>query len=183
MKIIVNYDLLERISEAKKGYSLSRCNRRTFSLLGISVGLTMMIDMASGIGFSNLISGIPIQFLIHASGTGVLALASSKLNQRMAIYDLIKLFIKLKQIQVRINVDALMNAYTYKTKYKLHKGKYFPNVEQIKYINLSYEDPYFGDGELSLKQEHTLGTKQYALSYGHPEEKKSFSFLKKAVRT
>ena len=164
MKININYDLMEKIVEAKKGIRLQQINRESLLILAL---------------------GSPVVFLFHHNlsdilktfvNTGVIAYTSrlssnlilSPMIKDMAKRDLIVLSLMLTEINVNTTGESLLDSYKYKTEYEVKRNeKNLPILEQRKYIMVPTED---ANGEVSLLQEHIIGTKDYSLSYGSPKK-------------
>ena len=53
-----------------------------------------------------------------------------------------------------------------------------PKIVQEKYMMVPVNNDW-GNNERSVKQEHVIGTRDYALSYGEPEKKKSYSYARR----
>lgn len=74
----------------------------------------------------------------------------------------------LKDIDVNTTGDLLLDSYKYKTEYEIKRNeKNLPILEQRKYIMVPTKDT---NGEVSLLQEHIIGTGDYSLSYGSPKK-------------
>ena len=76
----------------------------------------------------------------------------------------------LKDINISTSYELLLDSENYKTEYKLKFDEAkIPYIKQDKYINI----PVYNDGdikEVSLVQEHVIGSKSYSLSYGSPSK-------------
>ncbi len=181
MKIKINYDLIDKISEAKQGYSLKRCVKRTGAMLGISGSVSTFDCLVSG-GDVRL---LPIAYLIHlgihSSYTAMYTYAFKDYFQRFAEAKLDALIPQLHSIHVRCDMDSLLESYKYDSEYKLVMSSGIPSLEQRKYIKVPVHDSYFGDKEMSIMQEHIVGTGEYELSLGEPEEKKVYSLRRQAM--
>lgn len=175
MKIVINYDLMDKISEANKGYSLKRCTKRTTSLFATTVAISAMFDLASGSDFTKLLEACPFIFTIHSGYTAAYTYAFSGLTKEMAKSKLNALLPQLHSAFIRTDYESLLKSYKYKTEYELDSDSHFLAVEQKKYIMIPVEDEYFGNKEMSVLQEHIIGSKEYVLSLSEPEEKKVYS--------
>ena len=69
------------------------------------------------------------------------------------------------------NYNLLCEAYLYDTEYSLNTEGKVPAIEQKKYIMVPVWE-YGEEKEVSIVQEHILGTKEYTISCGSP--RKSF---------
>lgn len=172
MKIEVNYDLIDRIREAKTGFNLQKNVYRPLGYTAFIAALKLssiivvpktmeelVIEVIGVFGLYTLLAAIPPAIFLP-------------LSKKTAIESLKFLSSRLKDINVNTNHELLLKSYNYKTEYKVKFNDYLlPYVEQNKYISV----PTLENGEekeTSLLQEHIIGSKKYALSYGSPKEKK-----------
>lgn len=58
MRIQINYDLLTKIEESKKGFSLNRCVKKTLGLSAVSIPITMGINIMSNSSLDEILTGI-----------------------------------------------------------------------------------------------------------------------------
>ena len=175
MKIIVNYDVLDKISEAKKGYSLNRCIKRTAAFASISAAIGLPDNLITGNINPDLWFELVSYLLIHSTFTGAYVFALNELVQKSAQYSLKSLVNELRSKCVKTDEEAILDTYKYKTEYDVGFSSIVPIIQQKKYLMVPVRDEYFGDKEISLVQEHTIGTKQYVLSLGEPEKQKVYS--------
>ena len=76
----------------------------------------------------------------------------------------------LNYLDINTRYELLQEAYLYKTSYKINKNlKNMPILIQNKYLMLPVNTK---EEEISLVQEHIVGTNNYYLSYGSPDKKK-----------
>lgn len=80
----------------------------------------------------------------------------------------------LKDINIYTDADSIKNARLYKTQYKLVRDEK-PFLQQNKYIMLPTTGSFNAD-EVSLLQEHNVGSKEYVLSMGEPKKRESKVF-------
>ena len=170
MKIQINYDLLNKVIESKKGFSISQITKYA----GRCTAISTVID----IGFScimpepaeKLIFDILFYSLFHAALGTALYKGLSELGKRKATRDLIVLAFKLCQLNIITNLNQIDQAYAYHTDYKIvNSKKGIPQLKQDKYIVL----PVYENGEeseVSILQEHIIGTRKYDLSIGEPQK-------------
>lgn len=164
MKIHINYDLLEKIKEAKVGFSLQELTKTVIIQTIICTPFVYISNMEQFL--SSLLKGIPILITLDLwtkkmFSQGHKEDAKKELNQLSAM---------LKDINVNTNLDLLSKSYVYKKEYKLKLSKnYIPHITQNKYIMV----PTYDKGEekeVSLVQEHVIGSNEYALSHGTPKK-------------
>ena len=178
MKIMVNYDLIDKIRESKTGISL--CRYTTVVGFTNAIGIPM-ISLGSYLGNASL--GDTLELVLKLFGyslfyNGIQAFGYSFFRKKEAVEELAKLSMKLKDICVETSPELLKSAYQYEVNYSINFDSFPPKIEQKKYIMVPVEN-YWGNNERSLMQEHVIGTRDYALSYGEPEKKKVYSYMKK----
>ena len=94
-------------------------------------------------------------------------------NKTKALEDIKRLAIQLKDLNISTGKELLMDSYVYEKEYKLvnKEDSIIPKIYQKKYIMI----PVYDDGEIkevSLLQEHIIGSKYYVISYGEPTKQK-----------
>ena len=165
MKLKINYDLLEKIKIANTGISLKKDAKIILEYSTIFTALKTPYSSYEEL-MTNFLVLIGENFLF----VGVIHLILSKLIKSNAIDELKQLSRDLKKIDISTNHELLLKAYKYKTDYEFIFNEYnIPKLEQKKYIMA----PVYINGEekeVSLVQEHTIGTKKYYLSYGSPKK-------------
>ena len=164
MKININYDLLDRIATAKTGMRLMNKNRANL----FSMCLTFPLIVLTEKNILDILKRIVSLSAINYSLGFSMDLLFSSMNKDLAKKWLENLAIMLKDIDVNTTGDLLLDSYKYKTEYEIKRNeKNLPILEQRKYIMVPTED---ANGEVSLLQEHIIGTKDYSLSYGSPKK-------------
>lgn len=179
MKLTIAYDLPEKIKEANEGYSLKRCLKKGFTLVGINTAIGIPINLCAGAPPEKYLSDLLMYIGIHTATTGIPAVMLKEATQELAELKLTRLVSGLKNINVDIGLDNLLEASTYRTEYDPD----FKNrvVEQKKYINVPVND-YWGEREISLCQEHIIGSKEWNLSLRTPQEEKVYTLgMKKMI--
>lgn len=169
MKIIVNYDLLEKVFESKHDISLVKNTKMVtgWTLLASGAILIPSMFVPNSLEFAELIKKTPIVIIFNSicfiCGYSCLDIIFNR--RKKAIYELKNLSRKLKSLNIDTTNELLQQAYKYKTEYELSTEEgVIPRLVQKKYINI----PTLEDEEISISQEHTIGTRQYTLSKGKP---------------
>lgn len=169
MKLNISYDLIDKIKDAKTGFSLKRTAKRTACSTVIGLPMLYALQTATGVDPSHYITSS--FFLVFFNSVNQLAIQKlfREGHQKVAEQKIAKLLCQLEKINIKTNYDDLLQATAYKTEYKpnLKKG----TIEQKKYINVPVND-YWGEREISVCQEHTLGSRKWSLSMGEPKESK-----------
>lgn len=170
MKIEINYDLLDKIREAKTGFSLNRTVRYVIPrTIAASAGYATL-TLINNEPIEKALSGIPIFLFLYGAPCLITNGLLSKRWKDLSIKELRLLSYMLKDINISTSYELLLDSESYKTEYKLKFSESkTPYIKQDKYINI----PVYNDGEIkevSLVQEHVIGSKSYSLSYGSPSK-------------
>ena len=175
MKIVVNYDLMDKIAEAEKGFSLKRSVKRTLGLASISTAIGAPDNFIKGEICPELLIEIGIFLTIHSMYTGAYIFVFNNMTKTSAQYKLRDLVANLRNCCIKTDEEAILDTYSYKTKYDVSFNSAIPIVEQKKYMMVPVRDEYFGDKEISIVQEHIIGSRDYVISLGEPEKPKVYS--------
>lgn len=182
MKIIINYDLMDKISEAKQGYSLNRCIKRTLGM----TAFTSLIGAPDNLIMGNISPDLWIELsaylACHTSFMVALAWTFKNMSQESAKKMLHYLVSDLQKHCVKTDEDSILDTKNYKTEYDFSFKSALPIIEQKKYLNVPVRDEYFGDKDISLVQEHIMGSREYILSLGEPKEQKVYSLKMKTMK-
>ncbi len=170
MKIEINFDLLDKAREAKTGFSLNRTVRYVIPrTIAASAGYAAL-ELATSASPEKILNGVPIFLLLYGAP---FLIANGMLYKRwkdLSIRELRILSKLLSDININTSYELLLDSENYKTEYKLKFDESkIPYIKQDKYINI----PVYNDGdikEVSLVQEHVIGSKKYSLSYGSPSK-------------
>ena len=175
MKIIVNYDLLERAAETKYKFSLVKEAKRAIKFCVFFYGVLWTPYCAvtkDPISFSQYLDTLPFSFLLSTSLITLVYIMEAHFKDVSfgAFIDLLRLSKKLKALNIDTTGALLMDAYKYKTEYEINSDNVIPLLVQKKYINIPSND----DKEVSLLQEHVVGSHTYTLSKGKPSKQMVF---------
>lgn len=97
----------------------------------------------------------------------------SKSTKNISRQELVILSNLLNNINVNTDSELILESYKYKTEYDFNKDSESKDLIQKKYIMV----PVIQNGEekeISILQEHVIGTKEYSLSCGEPTKQKVF---------
>ena len=175
MKIMINYDLIDKAREAKTGFSLHKYTR----VVGFTNGIAIPA-MLLGAYIGNTEASYVIQSMLRLFGyslfyNAVHAVCFSVFRKQDACLDLEKLSSELNRFCVETDAELLKSAYKYHVEYGVDFSSFPPKVEQKKYIMVPVHNDW-GNNERSVLQKHAIGSLSYALSYGEPEKKKTYSY-------
>lgn len=179
MKIKINYDLLDKIAEAKTGFSLDRNTRHILPRVTLASAIYSLLNITDPKLFDKLLYIVPLFFTFYALPTTIDNAIMLKKFKELSIQELKTLSMLLSDINIKTHYKLLLDSYKYKTEYEINFSESkIPYVKQDKYINV----PVYNDGEIievSLVQEHIIGSKKYYLSYGSPKKvlKPAFSSI------
>lgn len=170
LKIEINYDLLYAIAEANTGLSLNKTANKVFTCASISSIIGTSCNMIAAAPLEKSLQGIVLYFVWYSILLGSTDLLLARMNKSSAMKHLKLLSYTLKKINVDTNYELLLKAYKYETDYKFSRDESsIPKLEQKKYIMI----PVYENGdekEISIVQEHIIGTKKYIISYGSPKK-------------
>lgn len=170
MKLIINYDLLNRIKDTQKEFKLQRIFER--SLIDVSKDclkyhpFLLIFHLSVKVPFSVMFSGGLITSILYFFVWEPYNYLQIKYLQNVYEQQLQHLSIELDKIYVKTSKDLLKESKLYHTDYELKlTDKKIPYILQKKYINI----PTYDNGDIkdtSVLQEHKLGSKEYYLSRG-----------------
>lgn len=180
MKIKVNYELMQKIDIANKGFSLKGSIINNSKFCGKWFLFFCLIDgifnSDHNLDVLNNLCTQAITFSIF----GFIDITFAKFfgNQKIefAENDLRMLSRQLASLHVKTNVPLLKESVVQDTNYKFVLNKHnFPVLKQDKYILVPTYDSYGNHDVESLHQEHILGTKDYDISVGEPNKRLKLS--------
>lgn len=171
MKIVVNYDLLDKVREARTGFSLKRINNETMIASAIGGPLVTAHNLAMGYDNEEILFDLALIYLLNFEGRAIFRAMFSNSYKQLANEQLNALSNHLHDIFVHTDPELLQAAYRYKTKYELDsEDSKLPRLVEKKYIMVPVHNEW-DCNERSLVQEHVVGSKEYVISYGEPEKK------------
>lgn len=171
MKIIVNYDLMERIKDSNEDFNF-RILRKRFKKVTHYYPLWFLVSLAINKEIDDSFIVTATSAALYLASTLVADILANKIfgdvERKQAIYDLRKLSILLSKINVKTSYELLQKAESYNINHsiRLDENK-LPHIYQAKYIKV----PTYDDGnvkDVSILQEHVIGTNKYVLSTGSP---------------
>ena len=179
LKIETDYDLFDLISGAKTGMQHKRIVNK---IVGYSIA-TSMINlpfemMTEQPGKEFLVSTLYF-FCCNSMGFPAAYYMLRDNTKKYSKEDLEKIVRQLSSLDVCVGYESLLNAYKYDKEYETIKSESaILKILEKKYIKVPCsDDEVFG--EVSLVQEHIVGTKKYTLSVGEPQ--KTYKLVKSTV--
>lgn len=174
MKILINYDLMDKAREAKSGFSLKKHVRAVGSCMALASPF-LVVDATIGEKAPlEMFGRIGGWFLYYCGFFWLSQKSRAGLTMERAELELNSLAYKLKDIYVDTNAELLQDTTSYKTEYSVKFDSILPKVEQRKYLTVPVNSAW-DNNTRSLVQEHIIGSKEYALSHGEPKEQKVYS--------
>lgn len=173
MKIVINYDLLEKISEAKTGLSLIKTSKKVLLKATRTEIFYIILSLIYSlpITIKNSIQAYCFYLALHLISETV----DINKNKIKALEEIKRLALKLSDLNICTEHELLMGSYVYEKEYELvnEENSILPKICQKKYIMV----PVYDNGktvETSLLQEHIIGSKSYILSHGEPSKQRVF---------
>ncbi len=177
MKLIINYDLMNEIIKANKGFDLKRFN----SKMELFIGIVSAVNLTTFFATERLSpTGMILDLLYGAFVFGSSEVISKDFNQMIADKRLNSLSSSLTKINIYTSLENIKQARLYKTQYKISHDEKVA-IQQNKFFMLPTDGTFNAD-EVSLLQEHTIGTNEYVLSMGEPKKAHSKVFSKALSR-
>ena len=165
MKLIINYDLMNEITCAKTGFNVQRFANKMEIYFRTTTALTLLtLFQVRDLPYGSMISSA-----IYATSLfGCSELALKSFTKEKAEARLRNLASSHTKINIYTDSDSIKKAYLYKTQYKIVREEK-ATLQQNKYIMLPTTGTFNAD-EVSLLQEHNIGSREYVLSIGEPKK-------------
>lgn len=170
MKIMINYDLIDKAREAKTGFSLHKYTKVVGFTNGIAIPAMLLGAYIGNTEASYVIESVLRLFGYSLFYNAVNVLCMVVFRKRDACLDLEKLSRELNRICIETDAELLKSAYKYYVEYGVYFSSFPPKFEQKKYIMAPVHNDW-GNNERSVLQEHIIGSSSYALSYGEPKKR------------
>jgi len=174
MKLIINYDVVERIYTANNGIPLKDLLKQAIPIQSSVFAINCIIDFITFDGKIEVLQN-SLLFISGLAGVTTAAYMFKKTKEEEikndACSDLRILANKLNNLKINTDADLLKKAQVSETKYRmvLNKQKR-PTIQQDKYISIPTYDWQGNIKETSILQEHTIGSNEYILSIGSPQK-------------
>lgn len=175
MKIIINYDLIEKIKEAKTGFSLIKTSKKVFLKATRTEMFYIILSLFSSNFIENILKNGLQVFTFYLVLHWLFETIDINRNKIKALEEIKRLAIQLKDLNICTEHELLMDSYVYEKENEImnDEDSVLPKINQKKYIMV----PVYDDGqikEVSLMQEHIIGSKSYVISLGEPTKQKVF---------
>ena len=178
MKLIVNYDLIERIQDAQENFGIRKIVRHStndvFSFAALATVLSTPFVL-SGNYNTNILKVTIVGLSVVAAINGFFEILQYKTigdkYKSDALEDLNNLVSELEGSHLGTNFNLLSQSWLAQTKYKLIANeKGMPVILQTKRIAVPIHEPIDGTvGAYDIVQEHVVGSKKFVLSLPQKE--------------
>ena len=177
MKIVINYDLLSKISEAKSGFALDKSIKDILKCSLMVEVIFIPAYIAKNYSFREVMVETSKTLAFQSFWCMIIDLLFSKFEKQIALEQLKKLSMELKNININTNYELLLKSYKGQINYKLEKNNSFiPKIKQEKYIIVPVNENG-EEKEISVLQEHVVGSRNYVLSRGTCLKQKSLKLV------
>lgn len=175
MKIMINYNLLDKVREAKTGLSLDKIKSRVLGCSSLALPVFAIDNILGTEPPVEFLGDIAFCLIYYSLYYGLTLKLFPGDTKEKAERDLTALSYKLKDIFVDTDAELLKDSICYKTEYEVNfKDSTLPRIEQKKYLTVPVHSDW-DNNTRSLLQEHVIGSREYALSHGEPKEQKVYS--------
>ena len=175
MNIMINFDFINAVKNVNENFTLKKITRnQKVKFLTINLPIYTFLNYVFCEGNIPKVLGtlslqIAVSYLLELFFYKVTDLDSFKyISDR----DLKKLVSQLQESDIDTTYDLVKQSELYDKKYNIRLNeKKIPQLVQSKYILLPCYD-YLGDvKDISILQEHVMGSGEYILSLGSPKKK------------
>ena len=181
MKLQVNFDLLSKIATSKTGLTLDKTMKQAVANTLIVETICLPLQISISYTKEQFLLSLLRLITLQISILGLSDIIVSKWQKQMAVAQLKILAYILSTININTDYDLLIQSYKYQTNYKweFHHSK-LPKLKQEKYIMVPvYENEE--EKEVSVLQEHIIGSKNYELSIGEPTTQRRLKLVHDSI--
>jgi hypothetical protein len=172
MKLVINYDLITRIQDAKDNLGISTALQKNLKKVSPWFGVYTLINVSTGQPLHRSIASAGVSATMLFTVWTAMDITKNKMigniDKIRALNDLRRLSIKLNDLKVKTSAELILESEEYARKYKVKVNEQkLPYILQEKYIMV----PTYDNGDIketSILQEHIIGSKVYVLSLGSP---------------
>lgn len=163
MKLKINYDLIKKVKDSKKGFSLQKVAKVRVAILPLH--LLVLLFYSIGGNFRDAVTGF-ILGQVHFTLTTTFFIKYLKnIIEKYANVNLQTLALNLNDLGLKTTPELLKESEVIETNYKFrYIDDKLPVLTEEKYIMV----PLVNNNEEILLQEHRVGSKNYELSVNGP---------------
>jgi hypothetical protein len=175
MKIVNNYDLIEKVNDSKGKIDLKKIIFEKIKLTLPYFFLMIGVDYIPGVKSEGIDWGNLIQWITTMLGVQVLmklgfVFARKYSTVMSADSELLRLLVKLREAGIKTDLELLKDAKEDTVEYKFINEDARLKLRENKYILVPTNDGFGGIKDVSVLQEHNIGSKVYVLSLGSPKK-------------
>lgn len=177
MKLVINYDFFNKIKDLNNSdtkFTLIKSRTKRFVKFELPIYTILSVCLSD-----NLVSTLTVLSFDYLFTLALLNVNKIKETQSFYLerdlkkskYKLISLVGKLNDLNISTDYELLLQSELYYKETKLTLNDYhLPDLMQKKYINVPVYDTMGDIKTVSIEQEHIIGSKQYVLSLGSPNQ-------------
>ena len=177
MKLIINYDFFNAIRNVNEPLTTYKVVRNNKQWLYIWVPTWTLINVlaTNNLSFSLSCSSYEYIFILGLN-MAIRKGFNIDIDKNIAIEKLKLLVGQFKELDISTTYDLLLESKLYEKQSKLiiNEDK-LPEILEKKYILVPTKDGKI-NSEVSIEQEHIIGSKEYILSLGKPRKEHSYSY-------
>ena len=178
MKLVINFDFINAVLDVNQKFGpfkIIRNNKKRWFM--VNFPFYMIIDCVVLKKASSVYTALSFQFfLLIIKELMIKSIIGKDIYKEESIKKLKILSSSLKKLNINTDYDLLLSSTLYSRKYKINFNKdEIPNILESKYILVPTNDFNNSVKEVSILQEHNVGSNTYVLSIGSP--KKEFSLV------
>lgn len=177
MKLRINFDFFEKIKDVKEPHNPLKIIRNNKEYIVMYLSFWTTFDLLAFDSFNEFISKVLVDFAIIFGSAGLTCILELLLKKddyaKIAVEDLKGLVSSLNSLNLNTNYELLLESQLSCKEYKivLNKNK-IPQILESKYILVPTYNYNNQIKDVSVLQEHVIGSKDYELSLQSP--RKSF---------
>lgn len=180
MKIKVNYDLFEKLEELETGFCLKREIYKFLEIMPFLFPIWISLDLFSK-GETDILENlllIPETCMIRTLFAFIGSIALKRIIKESAYEKLSQLSTYMQSLEISTSPELLKDSKVYEKEYKLElNDKKLPVLKQKKYIMIKTRN----DEEVSILQEHNIGSREWKISQDEPTKVYKLSFAKSSI--
>ena len=171
MKLVINYDFFESVKKINDfGSNFALIKERSKKFVKIDLPIFATIGLALGFSIPKTIALIGVEYFLsiaflNVNKLGTLRMQKEYDNHR---YNLIALPYKLQDLDLITDYDLLLKSKVNKRRINFVLNNYhMPSLNIMKTIDMPVQDNNGEIKEVSVEQEHIIGSKDYVLTLKH----------------
>lgn len=181
MKLKINYDFFEKIKDVKEPHNPLKIIRNNKNFIVLYLSFCTVFDLLIFDSFDKFLSKVLIDFSILFGGASLTCAIELLLEiddyAKMAKENLKKLASSLNSLHLNTNYELLLESQLSCKQYKINLNeKKIPQILESKYILVPTYNYNNEIKNVSILQEHVVGSKTYELTLGSPKRKFKYAY-------